>query len=208
MGVERDNECILKLQVKAKNVARRFEVVMGQTCAICQCGEGEPSLETKKSREINTDRKGPFPYASDDEVPSRSVSSAEDELSGSPLNSLIERGDTAAFVEKAESLLDPTLGGIINWPKLADFAAMLPTRAKKKLWKGVFKEGFDENAHEPTQIKRVMKVVVMLFLTTVTILEYVQMSSKFQIYREQFNNTTVQPYNLSILLYYPLIVYR
>ena len=140
---------------------------MGNTCAIC--GDGEPSFDGATKKNSNTDRRRGQYNESDEEVPSRSVDSVEDELIKAPLREMIASGDTAAFVELEEDPpLDPTLGGIINWPKLSDFAAMLPVNAKRKLWKGVFRTGYDEEAPESTQIKRVLKVFVKLFLTTVT----------------------------------------
>lgn len=102
-------------------------------------------------------------YGSGDELGSRSVSSVEDELIGSPF------GNTRTGYNDGptEPIDDPTIDGVINWIRLAEFSSMLPSHVKKKLWNGVFRTETDYNKNETEQIKMIMKVFVSLHLTRV-----------------------------------------
>ena len=98
-------------------------------------------------------------YGSGDDLGSRSVSSVDDELIGSPLGNTRDGS--------SEPIEDPTIDGVINWIRLAEFSSMLPTHVKKKLWNGVFRTDMDSDKNETEQIKMIMKVFVSLHLTRV-----------------------------------------
>jgi len=115
------------------------------------CGESDAAAAARNT-EANKSR-----YGSDDEVGSKSISSVDDEfLAGSTRNGY----DDPQFA-------DPTVDGQINWIKMAEFSAMLPSHVKRKLWNGVFKAEAGFEMSEPDKIKRILKVFVMLFLTRI-----------------------------------------
>ena len=53
---------------------------------------------------------------------------------------------------------DPTMGGIINWMKLANFTASLKPKVKQKLWAGVFKKK-PVVPDEPTEDEKVEEMI-------------------------------------------------
>ena len=76
--------------------------------------------------------------------------------------------------------IDSTLGGKINWKKVADFSALLPRDVKLKLWNGVWRTRSFDQTPEVKGISLVMRTFVMLQLTRVKPLCYFMFITYFR----------------------------
>merc|ERR550525_597813 len=86
------------------------------------------------------------------------VTAAGDDMVPSDIDSP-SASDTEPEQPKKKKI-DSTLGGRINWKKVADFSALLPADVKGKLWNGVFKSPADFKAQEVKRISKVLRTFV------------------------------------------------